>query len=212
MSKYTLHYFNTNGRAGIPRAILSYSKANWENNLISQEDWPKIKKSGLCEYEQLPVLEVNGKKYCESNAINLYLAETFNLMGKNAEENYHIYNLLMTFDDFLTKFKEYIICPDENKKAELKKNSVDKLQFIYQKFEEKYLLLGKNEYFLGHKFTLADIYVTVFLPTCLNLLGLKECPFEENIPNLLKLMKKVKENELKEYFEKYYTTELLKLK
>ena len=118
----------------------------------------------------------------------------------------------MTFEDFLTKFKEYIMCPDENKKEELKKNAVDKLQFIYQKFEKKYLLLGKNEYFIGQKFTLADIYITVFLPTCLNLLGVKECPFEENIPNLYKNIKKVKENELKEFFEKYYTTELLKLK
>ena len=42
-------------------------------------------------------------------------------MGKDAEENYQIYNLLMTFEDFLTKFKEYIMCHDENKKEGLKK-------------------------------------------------------------------------------------------
>ena len=72
MPKYTLHYFGGNGRAIIARAILSYVKADWKNDLVKKEDWPKLKTSGLCEFEQLPVLEVDGKKYCESNAIHLY--------------------------------------------------------------------------------------------------------------------------------------------
>ena len=212
MSRYILHYFETNGRAAVPRAILSYSKADWVNNLISQENWPKIKKSGLCEFEQIPVLEINDKKYCESNAINLYLAETFNLMGKDCEENYQIVNLLMTFDDFLEIFKHYIMCSDESKKNELENKTKEKLKFFYEKFEKRYASLGKNKYFLGNKFTLADIYITVFLPTCLNLLGIKECYFNDCIPNLNELMKRVKENELKEFFEKYYTDKLLKIK
>ena len=62
MSKYILHYFAGNGRAAIARAILSYVKADWTNNFIKKEDWPKIKTSGLCEYEQVPVLEVGDKK------------------------------------------------------------------------------------------------------------------------------------------------------
>ena len=90
MVKYILHYFGMNGRAAIPRAILTYAKADWTNDAIAMTDWPKIKKSGLCEFEQVPILEVDGKKYSQSNAINLYLAETFNLMGNNIEENYQI--------------------------------------------------------------------------------------------------------------------------
>ena len=212
MPKYILHYFETNGRAAVPRAILSYAKVDWVNNLISQEKWPKIKTSGLCEFEQIPVLEVDNNKYCESNAINLYLAETFNLMGQNCEENYQIVNLLMTFEDFLAIFKKYIMCPDESKKAELKKETEAKLKFFYEKFEKRYISFGKKKYFLGEKFTLADIYLTVFLPTCLNLLQINECNFKDCIPNLNELMKRVKENELKEFFEKYYTQKLLKIK
>ena len=97
MPKYTLHYFGGNGRAAIARAILTYVKADWTNDIIKREDWPKIKTSGLCEYEQVPVLEVDGRKYCESHAINLYLAQVFNLMGKDVEENYQITNVLMAF-------------------------------------------------------------------------------------------------------------------
>ena len=90
MPKYILHYFHTNSRAQIARAILSFVKADWTNDMIKLENWPATKKGGLCEFEQAPVLEVDGKKYCQSHAIDLYLAETFNLMGKDIEENYQI--------------------------------------------------------------------------------------------------------------------------
>ena len=49
MPKYTLHYFPLNGRAIIARAILTYAKADWKNETIKMEDWPKSKKSGLWE-------------------------------------------------------------------------------------------------------------------------------------------------------------------
>ena len=140
MPKYTLHYFAGNGRAIIARAILTYVKADWTNNLINREDWPKIKKSGLCEFEQVPVLEVDDKKLCESQAINLYLAETFNLLGKDVEENYQIINLLMTIDEYGKTFYEFFRCTDESKKPKLKKTAEDKVKFFLGKFEKRYLV------------------------------------------------------------------------
>ena len=204
MPKYTLHYFGGNGRAVIARAILSYVKADWTNDLIKFEDWPKIKKSGLCEYEQLPVLEVDGKKYCESHAINLYLAEVFKLMGKDPEENYQIRNVLMAFDDYMTPIWGAMFNKDESKKEELKKAAEAKLNFFFEKFEKRYVDLGKGKYFLGDKFTLADIVLASALPAAVDALGLKECPCKTLAPNLGELIKRVKENELKEFYEKYY--------
>ena len=199
MPKYTLHYFAGNGRAVIARALLSAMKADWTNDMIKHEDWPKIKKSGLCEYEQLPVLEVDGKKYCESQAINIYLAETFKLMGKDAEENYIIYNLLMTFDDFMGPIWGYMFCKDEAKKADLKKAALEKYKFFVEKIEKKYVDLGKNKYFLGDKLTMADIYVGSALPAACGALG--EC-VKGVIPNLAELIQRLKDNELKEFHEK----------
>ena len=204
MSKYTLHYFAGNGRAAIARAILSYAKADWTNNAFKKEDWPALKKSGLCEFEQVPVLEVNGKKYCESHAINLYLAEVFKLMGNDPEENYQITNVLMAFEDYTAPIRMALYCPDESKKAELKKAAEEKLKFFIEKFEKRYVALGKKKYFLGDKFTLADIVLATALPAASDTLGLKNCPCEEVAPNLKELIKRVKENELKEFYEKYY--------
>ncbi len=203
MPKYILHYFGANGRGAIPRAILTYGKADWTNDIIKKEDWPKIKKSDLCEFEFLPVLEVDGKKYCESHAINLYLAEVFNLMGKDPEENYQITNVLMCFDDFMRPIWDCMFAPDD-KKPELKKKAEEKLKFFFGKLEKKYVDLGKGKHFIGDKFTLADIFVGSALPAAVDALGLKECPCKEVAPNLGELIKRLKENELKEFYEKYY--------
>ena len=202
MPKYILHYFGANGRGAVPRAILTYGKADWTNDIIKKEDWPKIKKSDLCEFEFLPVLEVDGKKYCESLAINTYLAEKFDLMGRNPEENYQIYNLLNTFDDFNVQFRPFRLCEDESKKPELKKKAIDRLKYFIGKFEKRYVELGKGKYFLGDKFTLADVYLGV------SLLGfcetVKEYPFKEAGPYLGELIERLKQNELKEFHEKYF--------
>ena len=162
----------------------------------------KIKKNWLVWISILPVLEVDGRKYCESLAINTYLAEKFDLMGKNPEENYQIYNLLTTFDDFNVQFRPFRLCEDESKKLELKQKALDKLKFFISKFEKRYVELGKGKYFLGDKFTLADIYLGVaLLGFCQTV---NEYPFKEVGPNIGELIDRLKQNELKEFYEKYH--------
>ena len=114
---YTLYYFEANGRAMIARAILTYAKAKWKDIRVKQRDWLKIKNSGLCEFEQMPILEVDGKKkLSQSIAIELYLLKTFNLYGKNIDEQYQIDSLLCSFEDLFGPLVEFVICPDEKKK------------------------------------------------------------------------------------------------
>jgi glutathione S-transferase len=202
MPKYVLHYFAGNGRAIISRAILCYAKADWTNDAIKREDWPTIKKSGLCEFEQVPILEVDGKKYSQSNAITLYLAETFNLMGKDIEENYQIRSLLFAIDDYNIEIWKALFSQDEAKKPELLKAALEKFKFFVGKFEKRYVDLGKGKYFLGDKFTLADIIMACSISDASKMLkfeGVKEVA-----PNLYELINRVKENELKEFFEKFY--------
>ncbi|MBQ4193631.1 MAG: hypothetical protein II650_05180, partial [Clostridia bacterium] len=39
--------------------------------------------------------------------------------------------------------------------------------------------LGKGKYFLGDKFTLADIYLATALPAAIDILAFKTCPLKE---------------------------------
>lgn len=89
-------------------------------------------------------------------------------------------------------------------KTRTQKKAEEKLKFFFGKFEKKYVDLGKGKHFIGDKFTLADIVVGAALPAAVDALGLKECPCKEVAPNLGELIKRLKENELKEFFEKYY--------
>ena len=47
MSTYKLYYFAANGRATIPRAILSAAKAKQINEKVKVENWPKLKKKWI---------------------------------------------------------------------------------------------------------------------------------------------------------------------
>ena len=68
-----LYYFNTNERAMIVRANLYYSKTKFAKIfiLIAKENWKTEKKSSKFQYEQLPMLKFEGKKYVQFHAIEL---------------------------------------------------------------------------------------------------------------------------------------------
>lgn len=201
MTEYTLTYFPGNGRAVIARAILSYGKANWTNNAMNPADWPKIKKSGLCEFEQVPILEHKGKKLSQSLAIDFYLARKFNLMGKNDDENYEIESLMCCFEDIFTPIWKFMFCQGPEKEK-LKEEAKTKYEFFLKKIEERYVRLGKKKYFIGDRMTLADIFVGAALPSACDCFG--ECLLGKAAPELQPLVKRLKTEELKEFHEKYF--------
>ena len=199
MSTYKLYYFAANGRATIPRAILSAAKAKWTNVKVKQENWPKLKKSGLCEFEQMPILEIDGNKtLAQSLAISLYLLRAFNLYGKDVDEQYQIDSLLCSFDeDLFTPLAEFIFCSYKKEREKLKKAFVEKYKFYLTKYEARYVALGKGKYFLGDHFSGADIYVASALPLFCHAIG--TCIIKDHAPNLALLIERLKEGELKEY-------------
>ena len=46
--KIRLIYFPLMGRAELPRWILSFAKADWEDVRVAREDWPKMKLGLSC--------------------------------------------------------------------------------------------------------------------------------------------------------------------
>ena len=112
---YKVTYFDANARAANLRAILDYSKAKWEDTIVSQEEWPTLKASGKIESGQLPILEVNGKQFSQALAMEIYLAKQFNLIGSNAEDEYQITNLLCSREDYLKSIYPVLV-PTEDQK------------------------------------------------------------------------------------------------
>lgn len=203
---FKFYYFGGNGRGALIRAALSYAKVKWENNVIDYvKDWPTIKKSGLCEFEQVPVLVHNEKKLSQSAAIYLYLAKLFNIYGKTLDEQYQIDSLICTIEDINPHFYPVIMPRTEEQKSkpeEFKKVLKEKLEQYLKIFEKRYTDLGSKTYFLGDHFTFADLYLAVQMTSYQSVLG--ENLIKEYAPKINAIVEKVKANELKEFFEKYY--------
>ena len=208
--QYKLYYFNGNGKAIIIRAILYYSKAKFTDVKVSNEDWKKLKQTGKFGCEELPVMEHKGKLFYQMHAIEQYLAYNFNIHGKNIEDEYQINCLLDSFDDLFTIFKHFTWPETEEDKEHIedyKKAFKSKFAFFVNTLEKKFRDKGQNDkYYLGNYFSLADIFLTVVLSNfadklkCGNIL-------EEQGPNINALIKRIKENELKDFFEKGFIKE-----
>ena len=202
--KYKLYYFNGNGRAIIIRAILYYSNTNFSDVKIKKEDWIKLKQTRKFESEDLPVLEYNEKLFSQMHAIEQYLGYTFNLHGKNMEDEYTINCLLDSFDDLFTIFKHFTWPESEEDKEHIKdyeKAFKSKFAFFISVLEKK--LNKKGKYFLGDYFSLADIFITVVLTNFADKLDCENI-IKEQGPKIAGLIDIIKNNELKSFFDKGY--------
>ena len=202
--KFTLHYFKVNGRGAVARAILCYAKADWTDHAFTREEWPAIKKSGLCEFEQAPVLEYKGKSYAQSMAIDFFLARKFNLMGKDDEEQYEIDSLMCCMEDIFSAMFKFGHLPEneKDKYEELRKQALERYKFFLKKIEERYIKHGKGKYFLGDRMTLCDILIGAQLPSFCDRFGEQVVP-QVSQP-LTELITRLQNGELKEFFEKHF--------
>ncbi len=209
-STYRVHYFDGNGRAVNLRAILEFSGTKWEDNRINFADWPALKASGKFEFGQLPVLEVDGKQKTQTIAMEIFLAKRFGLLGSNEEDEYQIVNLLCAREDY-SKHLYSLLFPTEEQKAkreEIVKNITENVLPIFLKaVESRYVNNGKGKYFLGDKFSLADIFLTTGFAQLFESPAVKDlfsqAPVQHS-PLVNDLVRRVKETELKTFFEKVY--------
>ena len=204
---FKVHYFGGNARAAIARAILSATKADWENIIVDFKDWPQLKASGLCEFGQLPVIDHNGKLLVQSMAFDIYLAKYLKLYPESIELQYQIESLLCSFEDVFTPFHSFVypVTQFEKDNVEmLKKMTLDKYKMFIQVTENRYNALGKGKYFLGEQFTLADIYVCFAIFYFMPHVDIDEKTVKEMCPSVFELIERIKANDLKEFYEKYY--------
>ncbi|XP_014214032.1 glutathione S-transferase-like [Copidosoma floridanum] len=157
---YKLIYFNARGRAEHIRFVLAYAGVDYVDERVPKERWPELKKS--VPYGQLPVLEVDGQRVAQSNAIARYLARKYGLVGADEWEAMQCDVLVDSLGDLrqeLLQFqKEEDLFKREEKKAKFAKETIP---FFLNKFEQT---VGKNNgYAVGSSTTWADFVFAVAL-------------------------------------------------
>jgi len=210
ISNVKLHYFPLNGKANAIRAVLTWKKVEFEDIKYEFSSWPAVKITGNFEFEQIPMLEINGQKLIQTIAILQYLSKLFNISGSSAYDEYLISSLMLSYDDFSSKLMEVIWPRTDDQKANLEKNTNAFLTvhapFFLKRWEARYNDNGKN-YMVGESLTVADIFITVNLFNVFKN-KLRKDTWEpllvENAPNLCKHIERVAENELSDHFSKNY--------
>ncbi|KAK5972432.1 Glutathione S-transferase [Trichostrongylus colubriformis] len=100
MVHYKLIYFNGRGAGEIIRQLFIIAGVEFEDKRLEIEEWPKYKAE--MPFNQVPVLEVDGKLLPQSFAIVRYLARQFGYAGKDAWEE-------AVVDMIGDQFKDYLI-------------------------------------------------------------------------------------------------------
>ena len=72
-----LHYFDLMGRAEPIRMLLAYTGICWADVRCTGEDFGKMKKDGKLDFGSMPMLEMDGMKLVQTQAIINYLGSTF---------------------------------------------------------------------------------------------------------------------------------------
>jgi glutathione S-transferase len=203
MSKITLTYFDGRGRGEIIRLLLAYGGADYEDKRIKREDWAALKPSA--PFGQVPILEVDGVKLCQSNACARYLARKFHLAGKTELDQARADMLVDCYDDATKPILSFFMEKDETKKAEAKKKYCEEQLPASLALLEGLLVANGGKFFVGSELTWADIAFMNFVQW--TAMGGAVNPLEK-FPKLTALDAMVKEvPKIKAWIEKRPKTE-----
>eukprot|EP01022_Parablepharisma_sp_SALTPOND_P016153 TRINITY_DN2338_c6_g1_i1.p1 TRINITY_DN2338_c6_g1~~TRINITY_DN2338_c6_g1_i1.p1 ORF type:complete len:428 (-),score=44.48 TRINITY_DN2338_c6_g1_i1:116-1330(-) len=153
-----LHYFDTPGKGEPIRLLFIHAQIPFEDHRVRIADWPETK--SVFENHQLPMLEIEGKKYYQSYAILEYLGIKYGYLPTDPEKAYHVISIMNVLDDFSQKifnaFSPFTPYPEELTKS-MKLNVSKHDMILFLAFIENRLVQNESPYFLvGDSYTLAD--------------------------------------------------------
>ena len=152
-----LHYFKGRGRAETTRWMLAINEITFQNcPLATADDFATLKAADKLLFNQLPLLEIDGKNLTQSTAIIRYLARKGNLYGDSADDVLMCDMIAGATADFAEAALQYAFQPTKDKGGEIATKS-------FQKFAPRFesLLSGNGGvYLVGSRLSFADVLLT----------------------------------------------------
>jgi glutathione S-transferase len=158
---YKLTYFNYYGRGEAVRMLFALAGVEYEDRRIevTGDDWKEFKPK--TPFGQLPLLEIDGRVFCQSVAITRYLANKFGFAGKTELDKLQADMIVDCIMDLATPIEPIFDEEDETKKNELRKNYEGKLDKHLENLNK--MLIANNDgngFFVGDSMTWADLVWT----------------------------------------------------
>lgn len=108
MSSTVLHYFEGRGRGEVIRQLLASNGVQFEDKRFSFTNWPEAKATGIYEFGQIPMLEIDGHRLVTSNSIERYLAKKFGLYPEDNLQAYNVESIIDYKNDFFNKIVQFL--------------------------------------------------------------------------------------------------------
>ncbi|XP_053730989.1 glutathione S-transferase alpha-3-like [Synchiropus splendidus] len=188
--KVVLTYFDGRGKMESIRWLLATAGVEFEEVfLTTREQYLKLLSDGALMFQQVPLVEMDGMKLVQTKAILHYIAEKYNLHGKDAKERVRINMYTEGLMDLMEMIMMLLFQPDaESKLANIQTKAKERYLPVFEK------ALSSGDYLVGGRLTCADVL-------------LMECSLmlEEKFPDVLADFPKVKA--FQKRMEKYPTIE-----
>ncbi|XP_049592994.1 glutathione S-transferase A4 [Syngnathus scovelli] len=148
-----LHYFNGRGKMESIRWLLTVAEVEFDEFfLTTREQYLKMLNDGDLMFQQVPMVEIDGMKLIQTKAILNYIAEKYNLHGKDIKDRVKIN---MYTEGLIDLMEMIMILP-------FSQNTQTKLGNIETKAKERYLPVFEKQlldhiYLVGGRLSVADV-------------------------------------------------------
>merc|ERR1712000_35223 len=160
MPKYTFYYFPVANRAGAIRDAFRLGNIEFENKHISSDELMQGKADGKWPLGAVPVLEIDGKAYCQSLALLTYVGGLANLIPKDPLLALKVNEIVHTVEEAQTPIAKTMRMEDaeEKKKARLALTAEDSPLIKYLNSLAKRLSENEDKTkYVGTSITIADL-------------------------------------------------------
>lgn len=160
MPEYKFYYFNIRGKGELVRLALAAAGVDFQDIRYKYkenpgEEWNEEAKAGT-PLGQLPVLEIDGKKFCQQTSLARFVAKQHGLMGENDLQAFKVDMLVETvWPDVALKCGMMMYETDEVKKESMKEKLAESLPVTLEKIA-KWI---EGDFVLGSKISLADLAI-----------------------------------------------------
>ncbi|XP_019726229.1 glutathione S-transferase A4-like [Hippocampus comes] len=148
-----LHYFNGRGKMESIRWLLTVAGVEFDEILLTtREQYVKLLNDGDLMFQQVPLVEIDGMKLIQTKAILNYIAEKYNLHGKDIKDRVKINMYSEGLMDLMEMIMVLPFAQDPN----------SKLGNIETKAKERYLPVFEKQllshiYLVGGRLSVADV-------------------------------------------------------
>jgi len=155
MSPPVLHYFNGRGKAEGIRLMVAAAGVQFTEAPFIKEaaQMEKLRKDNVLLFQQLPLLEMDGKNLVQSAAILRHIARKYNLYGKDEDEKVQIDMLTEGTRDFLSFFGGFAFADDTKLYDDIRKKAIPRYMPVYEKIVSE----SKSGYLVGDALSMADV-------------------------------------------------------